>query len=431
MHTDQNKIKVLYISQNFPSPDEPSRGTHNGNKIRALAPYCDVRVISPVPWWSRIRTPGKMIRVPSATIGGLDAEYPAWWSAPRFPAAHARGLYASLRRRVRNLRREFPFDVIVASCAYPDAVAAAHLARELGCPLVTLVMGTDVNELPRWPALRRQIEWGLGQSHRVIAVSRALRDRVIDLGVPPQRVVLQYNGVDGNRFRLQDREVVRQRLGLPEDRRIVVYVGNLRPEKGVHVLLEAARSLDQVEAKGVDFLFVGGGPLALELQAKVSEYGLGDRVHLYGPRTNDEIADLVSAADVLCLPSFREGCPNVILESLAAGCPVVASEVGGVPELLSERTGILVPAGKPAALAEGLRQALSREWEPELLRASVPFLSWEQFGIGLLDIVLDATGRPGGGTSDLQVHGPVESLQPGPEAEAMGTAPRGDALLTL
>jgi len=126
------------------------------------------------------------------------------------------------------------------------------------------------------------------------------------------------------------------------------------------------------------------------LESLVREYGLDGRVRLLGRRPNAEVAAWMSAADVLCLPSLREGCPNVVLEALASGRPVVASNVGGVPELLDKDNGLLVPPGQPQLLGEALQAAVSRDWCPEYLRSTVPCLSWRDFGAGFHSVLQSA-----------------------------------------
>jgi glycosyltransferase involved in cell wall biosynthesis len=281
---------------------------------------------------------------------------------------------------LRRLRREFPFDAILAAWAYPDAVAAVRLGQELGVPVVTMILGSDVNEFARHPSMREQIVWGLRNSQGVITVSGALRDRVIELGVPAEKVVVQHNGVDGDRFRFRDGADVRARLGLPDDRPLIGYVGNFVHEKGVDLLVEAMRRLRHAAA---ELVMVGDGPMGEQLRARAAALGMGDRVRFVGRRPHEEVPEWISALDVFCLPSRREGCPNVVLEALASGRPVVAASVGGVPELLSEDTGVLVEPEDPEALARGLEEALSRRWDPEVLRASVPCLSWEEFARAL------------------------------------------------
>jgi glycosyltransferase involved in cell wall biosynthesis len=225
-----------------------------------------------------------------------------------------------------------------------------------------------------------------------VAVSAALGERVVELGIPRGRVVVQHNGVDGAAFTLRDRREARARLGLPPDRTLVCCVGNVKPEKGVDVLVEAMRVLDrELGEHGVD-LAVVGAPYGTEKydaeqRARVRALGLGERIRFHGKQLFEDIPFWMSACDVLALPSRREGCPNVVLEALASGRPVVASRVGGVPELLDEKNGVLVPADDPAALARALQHVLARPWDEEALRASVECLSWDAVGRTYRDLL--------------------------------------------
>jgi len=379
-------MRVLILSNLYPSTRFPTRGMFNLNGFLPLAEHCEVRLAAPVPWWSRLRRLGELLRTPRETHTGIDTCFPSYWSIPRVaPGFHARAMYLSLRPYVRRLRREFPFDIILAAWLYPDAVAAAHLAQEFDCPLVSMALGSDINELATHPAARRQIQWALQRSQRVITVSSALRERVLELGIAPERVLVQHNGVDGKRFTLRDRTELRRRLDLPLERPLVGYVGNFQPEKGVDVLVEAFGRLQNGVGGSAELALVGDGPLLEPLRTRARELGIAERVRFAGRRLHGEVPDWISACDVFCLPSRREGCPNVVLEALASGRPVVATAVGGVPELLNPENGILVPSEDPGALARGLEAALGREWEPEALRASVGCLSWEAFGQTLRD----------------------------------------------
>jgi glycosyltransferase involved in cell wall biosynthesis len=296
-------------------------------------------------------------------------------------------MYYSLRSHVAALRRDFPFEVILAAWSYPDAYAAARLAEEFGCPLVTKVLGSDINEIARHPALRRQIVYALGRSYRTIAVSQALRAKVIELGIPADRVIAHHNGVNGDQFTLQDRQAVRRKLELPGDRKLICYVGNFKPEKGVDVLIEAMGRVATSGRQDVDLVMIGGGPLEDSLRASARRLGIESRVRFAGRRLHTEVGDWISACDVFCLPSRREGCPNVVLEGLASGRPVVATAVGGVPELINTRNGILTPSEDAGALAHALLDALERPWNPQELRSSVESLSWDAISLTLHDVL--------------------------------------------
>lgn len=380
-------MKVLLFTNLYPSSREPTKGMYNLQSFQALAHYCEARVVAPIRWWSRLRRPRELFTIPHEDTTGLPSAYPTYWPVPGQPQTHVGAMRSGLRSYLRRLRREFPFDIILAAFAYPDGAAAAYLAQEMGVPVVILVFGSDLNDLAKRPKLREEARWALQHASRLIAVSAALRDRTIELGIDPEKVVVQRNGVDGARFRLQDRQAVRARLGLPADRRLICCVGNLVPVKGQDVLIEAMGLLRGNADPCVDLALIGGGERLESLQARARDLGLSERVRFLGRRPHNEIADWISACDVYCLPSRNEGCPNVVLEALACGRPVVATDVGGVPELIHADNGILVPSENPSALADGLRQALHRSWDPEALRNTVECLSWDQVGQGYFHVL--------------------------------------------
>jgi glycosyltransferase involved in cell wall biosynthesis len=387
-------MKALLLTHIFPTKRAPTRGTFNRNCFAAIANHCDARIVSPQPFWSRLRQPGELLTVPHETQTGVEVRLPTYWSVPRAVELHGAGMYASLRPYLSRLRRDFSFDVILAAWAYPDAVAASYLARDFGCPLVVNILGSDINAMTSHPGLRRQIQEGLHRADRIVTVSGALRERVLELGVAPERVLVQHNGVNGDQFLIRDRKEVRSHLNLSIERPALCYVGRLSPEKGVDVLVEAMGVLAKAGRRDIDLHIVGGGRMEDELRARTVQLGLESQVHFRGGRPHDEIPLWISACDVFCLPSRSEGCPNVVLEALASGRPVVASRVGGVPELLTDSNGIMVPSENPEALADGIQQALTRTWDSDMLRGTVECLSWNDVGRKYCGIMASALSVP-------------------------------------
>lgn len=379
-------MRALLFTNLFPSRYEPTRGIYNLRGFGALARLCDVEIVAPVTFWRRARRPRDWRRRVVERHNGMTAHYPTFWNLPRLGMRfHPEAMYRSARRRVLELHRERPFDVILGAFAYPDVVAAAKLAEELNLPLVAFVLGSDMNELAQRPQLRDRIRAALLQASSVVAVSEGLRSRVLELGIPSDRAIVQHNGVDGECFRIRDRHDARRALGLPVNDRAICFVGNLIPEKGPDVLMEAAARLSAAGASDLRVLFVGEGRDRGELFAKAVAAGMRERVNFFGRLSAAKVAICMSAADVQCLPSRREGCPNVVLEALASGRPVVGSAVGGVPELLSDRNGMMVPPDDPDALAAAITAALQRKWDPADLRATVRSLTWDDLARALHD----------------------------------------------
>ncbi len=385
-------MKVLLFSNHYPASDAPTRGTYNHNIFNALARTCEVRVVGPVAWWTRARKPRLLLLGQRETAFGLDASFPSYWSLPGVTPLHGHATFLSLAPHLLRLRRAFPFDEVVGCNAYPDGVGAADLAAVTGVPVVQNVIGSDVNTSPRRRTLRPQIVWALRRAARVVAVSRDMADRVVSLGVPRDRVVAQHNGVDGATFALRDRDAARARVGLAHRGPVILYVGNVKVDKGVKALVEAMAPLARVHGRGDAVLcVVGSGEADAEIAARVRDLGLGATVRLESRKRHEDIPFWMSACDVFCLPSFMEGCPNVVLEALASGRGVVATRVGGIPELVTDgKNGVLVPARDPEALARGLASALGRAWDPEAQRASVEYLSHDAVAAAYREVLEQA-----------------------------------------
>jgi glycosyltransferase involved in cell wall biosynthesis len=225
--------------------------------------------------------------------------------------------------------------------------------------------------MAKLPAPRRLLAWALPQAARIVAVSRALADEVVELGVARDRVAVVMNGVDPALFHPRDRAAARRELGLPAGQ-LALYVGNLKPEKGV---LDLARAWAHTvrDIPDATLAIVGGGPLRAELEAALPS---GAKAH--GPQPLEAIPTWLAACDVLALPSHVEGTPNVVLEAFASGRRVVASAVGGVPDLISHPTlGTLVPPRDPDTFGAALTQALRTPYVPQDIAALGAHGGWE------------------------------------------------------
>jgi glycosyltransferase involved in cell wall biosynthesis len=287
----------------------------------------------------------------------------------------------------RRLRERGPF-LLHVHCAYPDGVGAAYAARRLGLPYVITAHGSDINVYGEKPLLRPQIRAAFSHARGVIAVSRALEAKITDMraGMPLERIPCA--GFDPALFSPRDADAARDKLGVDRASRVVLFVGNLVAVKAVDVLLQAWAALDDPRAR---LVVVGDGVdrAALEAQARPLA-----NVKFLGALPQAEVAGWLGAANVLVLPSRHEGMPNAVVESLASGVPVVASRVGGIPELVDEgANGLLVEPGDAAALGKALAAALGRDWNRETIRASAAHLTWDALAAKNLDFLARVTAR--------------------------------------
>ena len=354
-------MKILALTNLYPNPLQPHRAAFNRHRFRFLAEHHQVRLIAPVSWRDEWALRGTGARIPPdrcTTCDGIAVEHPRYWYTPgALRGQYGRFFEASVRPAFDRAVRELEPDIVLATWAYPDGWAAVRLARRHGLPVAVLVHGSDVRRMDEFAARRAGTREALCGADGVIAVSADLAARVVALGAAPDRVATVLDGVDRSLFHPGDRAAARQRLGLGEDRRHLLYIGNLLPVKGVDVLLQACRVLD---AKRQDWCLhlVGDGAERARLQAQAQDAGLADKVVFHGAQPQTALPDWLRAADLFVLPSRSEGIPNVLLEASACATPYVASRVGGIPEIAALGAGVLVPPEQPQALAEAIGHAL-------------------------------------------------------------------------
>lgn len=359
-----DRLRVLTFTSLYPNAAQPRHGIFAEHRLRhLLGTGCvETRVVAPVPWLpgalSRYVRDGVCRRIPVADRrGGLDILYPRYPSVPKVGMTLAPFLMAAamLKPLRAMIRQGFDFDVLDAFYFYPDGVAAAILGRVLDKPVVITAYGTDVNVIPRYALPRRLIRWAARRAFGITPVCQALKDALVELGVSERKIRVILHGVDLDLFApAQDRAALRARLGL--SRPTLLSVGNLIELKGHHIAIDAMTDLADM-----DLLIAGHGPMEADLRAQVTKLGLGERVRFLGLVSQPDLPAYYAAADALVLASSREGIPNVLMESMACGTPVIATPAGGIPEVVTApEAGLLVPERSPQALVQAVR-ALFRD----------------------------------------------------------------------
>jgi glycosyltransferase involved in cell wall biosynthesis len=376
------RLPVVILTTFYPNPREPHRTPFLRNLVHALEASCEISVVAPVarrppPWRDAQPVPAHEIH------DGVALAHPRYLAVPGLHWLSGLTYYLGVRRALRELRERRGFFVLHAHCGYPDAVGAALAARAAGVPLVVTVHGSDINVEAGRRLLRPQIRWALRTAARVVAVSRALQDRVSALtGAAPGRLAcIPCAGFSPEIFRPlppAERAGLRERLGFGPGERLAVFVGHLFPVKAVDVLLRAwALRTRSPGASPARLVLIGEGGERARLERLAREEGIEAHVTFAGPLPQPVVAGWIAASDLLCLSSHSEGSPNVVVEALASGVPVVATRVGGVPDLVADGVnGLLVPPADPPALARAIDAALARAWEPAAIAASVQHLTW-------------------------------------------------------
>jgi glycosyltransferase involved in cell wall biosynthesis len=371
---------VLILTKIYPNREEPLSSPFNRQQFGELGRLCDVDIWATIPWFpvakafSRWSRAGRLFDVPKEEkIDELTVQHPRFLFLPKIGAGISGPLYAASLARAA-LRYRGKVDVILGSWAYPDGFAAVVLSQFLRIPAVIKLHGSDMNVVARLPGPRRGLEWALPRAERIVAVSAPLRERAIELGASPTRVDIVPNGIDRERFHPRDREAARIALDLPTDQSLLLYVGNIERHKGSVDLVRAFAALSKRRTR-VALVMVGQGAALGECQKLSAE--LGASVSFVGPKPHREVPAWLAAADVFVLPSLDEGTPNVVLEALACGRRVVATRVGGTPDVVTSDTfGTLVPPADPSALAVALEDALSRPYDPAAVAAAFDAPDW-------------------------------------------------------
>jgi glycosyltransferase involved in cell wall biosynthesis len=373
----RRRLRGIILTNLYPTPQDPTRAAFNRQQFGRLQRLHDLVIVVP---HARTYPCSANVSFPDASVEPRVACLNVWHPPIAGRLVNAALLEMRVRDALRAFLTQWRADYILGSFGYPDGVAAVRAARWLGLPAFVKVHGSDINVMAHDPAIRWQLRCALTEATGVIAVSKALAGKVMQLGARPADTLLLYNGIDRQQFRPRHRGAARAGLGLATDRRSILYVGNLKRDKGVLDLLAAFGALvgdgSLVDLADVDLEFVGTGAAARQLRSEVEKRGLTHRVHLHGARGHESVADWLAACVVLCLPSHAEGVPNVVLEAQACGRPVVATNVGGIPEVVSASAGYLVEPASPALLTDALRQALHASWDETALVRGLTAPDW-------------------------------------------------------
>jgi len=384
-------MRILVFTTLWPNREQPGLGIFIRNRVLALAraPGVSVRVVAPAPyfpvWLDGRAIPEKwrtLARVPDFEIAdGLSVYHPRYFNPPKIGMSlYDRWMAAATIPLIERLNREEPIDLIDAHYVYPDGAAAVRIAEKTGIGVVVTARGTDINLFTEMPLIRRRIRRTLAKADGLIAVSAPLRDRMAGLGISREKIAVISNGVDDELFRPVDRHDARSRLDLPSDGAIVLAVASLVPLKRIDLLIRAFSMLDRDDVR---LIVIGEGPERHRLEALAGDYS--SNVSLIGARDQRELPLWYSAADLLCLTSTREGSPNVLREALACGLPIVASDVGGVAEIVDGAPGCRIVADvNERALAREISRALDSRPPRETI-AAFNRRSWNQVADEILD----------------------------------------------
>ena len=371
-------MKLLILTDMFPSKEEPASGVFVYELSKAVSYKNQVVVIHPRLWNPFSIKSCKEKQNYHLHMNGIEIYRPKLFILPKGDRLFFRA-FAFLIATIPlfgKLRKTFQFDLIHAHMAGPAGFAAVFLGMLFGKPVIVTVHGSDIHTFTKHLFLKQLVVFTLKMATKVVTVSQSLKEWISKTANFQGKISVIRNGVNHKKFSPFDKTTARERLGLPINKKIILFIGNLLPVKGIDSLLRAFAGMGK--KAHVDLIIIGKGESERELKILTKELHIETHVSFMGSKKHNEIPAWLNACDVLCLPSHHEGFPTVIVEAFACGRPVVATKVDGVPEALTNDTvGILIEPNNTEELATALNKALEKEWDYQAIAEYGKRFSWD------------------------------------------------------
>jgi glycosyltransferase involved in cell wall biosynthesis len=373
---NEDKPSLVILTNLYPLPWEPNRATFNRQQFAQLDDDFNKSVLVPVafPDWFSHRKEFKQTE---------SLRYVPYFYLPKF----GRRFYSAMMfisiilHSGLWLVRKKP-KKILASWAFPEAVAASWISKLFSADFYFKVHGSDINLHGKIPARAKQIVKASKSALGILSVSQALADEMITMGIDKEKIRVIYNGVDHQKFQVQHTIANKQ----SDD--YILYVGNLKKEKGVIELIKGFAAISK-KYPTLKLLYAGPGNLRSELTNQAKDLAISDKVVLLGGVDHNQLPKLISQARILALPSYNEGVPNVVLEAMACGTPVLVTNVGGIPEVVNEEVcGKIIEAKSYSAVSEGLDYILSTTWNKSNIQLHSQQFSWQNNKHQLLKMLM-------------------------------------------
>lgn len=360
-------MRILAISHLFPYLKERRYGIFVARQLAEIRRQgAEIVVIVPRVWCPVFlrrfdRWKDHNHRCPLCRFEGIETLSVPYVRAPGNWYNRWCGLAAflAMKKRALELHRKKNFDVIYATCFFPDGDAAARLARYLNVPAACLGIGTDVN---RTSKSSKTIYKHFVKTTKALDGTLACGQSVADgiKAVTGKNPLCVYGVLDLEEFSpTSDKASLRKDLGLPLDKTVVLHAGYLTKDKGVYELVEA---LCKIQEKRPDVMLVicGGGPEETGLRRIIAQKNIEHVIRMVGEVDPEEMSKWMRASDLFALASYSEGMPNVVMEAMACGLAVVATKVGGLSEAIGDCDGaVLVPPRRVEALEEAIMKVVN------------------------------------------------------------------------
>lgn len=388
-------MRILAVSYLFPNNVNPNHGIFVFNRLKAVRSYCELIVINPIPWFpfsSRFSRYKHFNTIPlKENIGGIDVYHPRFFIIPRyFKLIDSMTFCLSVLFVALKLKKHFKCDVVDLHWTYPDILSGYVLSRLFNRKLLVTVRGREAlnqfiddkkNQYVEEKSLRTiLIKKMLPLADAVITLSQELKNITVNYGVSSNKITVIRNGVDVDKFYYIDQKKSRSLLKLPYDELILLAVGSLIYGKGFDRII---RHFTKIREKfpQIKLYIIGSegpaGDYSSQLRVLVYQNKLEGSVKFIGQIMNNTLIHWYNSADLFCLVSRSEGSPNVLTEAIACGCPALATNVGAVSGILSNRElGYVIP-NEDSCVGDGIIEALSRSYNRKKISEYMRQFNWD------------------------------------------------------
>lgn len=380
-------MNIQIISNLFPVSWDPNRAAFNRQQFSNLAENHTIETAVIVPWRDYFKH-----RPQNTSLFGLSITHVCNYFVPKvLRFSYPLTLFLSLLPHVPSIRKFNP-DCFILSWAFPDAVSGIVIAGMLNRPAIIKVHGSDVNMHMQHSLRRFQVVWAMKKAAKIVCVSRDLANKLEHHGVPKEQIEVIYNGVNHELFFPREIAEARTKTSADPARTTLLYIGNLITTKGCIDLFTAFQRLVETHDT-IDLVYIGKGVESATLKSNIAENSLEDRIKLLGSIPHEQLPSWICSSSLVILPSYNEGVPNVLLEAMACGTPVVATRVGGIPEVVPSQAGLLVKAGDIDELVQAIEEGLAMKWDKKQIANCVSDFSWQNNTKKMSDILNSITSE--------------------------------------
>ena len=382
-------MKILILSHMYPSRFNEVSGIFVHQQVKELREQgCEVKVISPVPWTpfpiNKLKEKWKdYSRIPIyEERERISINHPRYLTFPKSYFFEYSGyfMYLGIKNILRKIYKHFSFNLIHAHALLPDGFAGTLLKKKIGVPLIVTIHGSDLLIYPyRNKGTFSYSLKVLNKASKIITVSSQLKNKCYnEFNVSEEKIKVIPNGYNHRIFNFKPTDFNKRKVN---NRFIILFIGHIIKAKGIFDLLNAIeiiRKLDQNIYKKISWVIVGKGADMVEFKKRLNTFNINNDIKVVGQVPHEKISKYMKNADFIILPSWSEGLPATLVEAMGCGLPIVATKVGGIPEIINKDIGILVEPKSPEGLAKGIMNAISMDWNRQLISEYAKSYTWKK-----------------------------------------------------